>query len=68
MRAGFLAVIVVMTAALSAFAQAPEIENQWVRVTRVQQQPHSKAVFQLPSVLVYVTGPKSGKVEWLHAG
>ena len=54
----------------AARAQTPELENQWVRVLRVQQAARTPVSLpdRLPSVLVYVTGPKAGKVEWLDAG
>jgi quercetin dioxygenase-like cupin family protein len=60
--------------AASALAQSKvEIDNAWVRVLRVKQAPHAKALVREhpDSVAVYLTdvaNHKAGDVAWLPAG
>jgi quercetin dioxygenase-like cupin family protein len=65
--------LAILTAAASAAAQSKvEIENDWVRVLRVKQDPHERTPEQQhpDSVAVYLTdvaNHKAGDVAWLEA-
>jgi hypothetical protein len=60
-----------LTFAAAASAQtAPEIDNPWVRVSRIQLAPNQKtpSVQRLDSVAIYLTGVRAGEVAWFNAG
>ena len=75
--------MVMLLAAASALAQ-PELENRWVRVLRIKEAPHAKAVVEQhpPSVVAYLTdvhqrmtgekarevSHKAGEVAYFEAG
>jgi len=64
------AVFFLTLAALASAQTTPEIDNAWVRVSRLKLAPHAKTPpsKRLDSVIVYVTGASAGKIAWLDAG
>lgn len=57
-------------AALADAQSKPEIDNPWVRVSRLKLAPREKTppTPRLDSVVVYVAGPRTGDIAWFDAG